>query len=294
MFVTAIERASAFTRPIYSISRTWGSTDVIPGAATLFFVNREGWALTCAHVAKQFQIGSQLLARFKAYKAERASLGSTTKSRKDLRKLEKKHSLRKGMTVELHLSFVNCVEGNLNVEIKIHSQYDMALLKFSGFRKLGCNTFPIFALDGQNLKQGKVLCRLGFPFPEFTNFEYDTASDEIKWTATGKNRTPQFPIEGMVTRRLLAGGDQLFGFEMSTPGLRGQSGGPAFDTDGRVWGMQSVTAHLDLNFDVDAEVLRDGQKRRVRDSAFLHVGHCIHVDILKEFMRESGVAFREG
>jgi hypothetical protein len=31
----------------------------------------------------------------------------------------------------------------------------------------------------------------------------------------------------------------------------------------------------------------------VNDYACLHVGHCIHVCILKEFMREHGVSFEE-
>ena len=39
MFVKAIRTVGAFTRPIQSISRSYGSKDVIPGAATLFFVN---------------------------------------------------------------------------------------------------------------------------------------------------------------------------------------------------------------------------------------------------------------
>jgi len=99
----------------------------------------------------------------------------------------------------------------------------------------------------------------------------------------------------MVTR-LIAANDikHIAGFEMSTPGLRGQSGGPAFDAQGLVWGMQSATKHLDLDFDVDMDVLRNGRRRRVQDSAFLHVGHCIHVDVLKQFMRDNGVAFQEG
>lgn len=137
-----------------------------------------------------------------------------------------------------------------------------------------------------------MLCRLGFPFPEFTNFEFDPVADQIRWTTTGRSDSPQFPIDGMVTRHLLGPGG-VTGFELSTPGLKGQSGGPAFDSSGRVWGMQSATNHLDLDFDVDMDVLRNGQKRRVKDSAFLHVGHCIHVDVLKQFMRDNGVAFQE-
>jgi hypothetical protein len=97
----------------------------------------------------------------------------------------------------------------------------------------------------------------------------------------------------MVTRRLRGADGNIFGFEMSTPGLRGQSGGPAFDIEGKVWGMQFATKHLDLNFDVDQEVLRQGTKKRVVDSAFLHVGLCIHVDILKSFMKDKGVRFSE-
>jgi hypothetical protein len=98
----------------------------------------------------------------------------------------------------------------------------------------------------------------------------------------------------MVTRHLAEGPGTVVGFELSTPGLRGQSGGPAFDAEGHVWGMQFATKHLDLNFDVDLEVVRAGNKKRVSDSAFLHVGHCVHVDALKAFMREHAVEFAEG
>ena len=169
---------------------------------------------------------------------------------------------------------------------------DVALLKFNNFTKLSPDTFAVFAQNGADLKQGKSLCRLGFPFPEFTNFEYDAAVNQIRWTNTGRTESPQFPIEGMVTRHL-GGPAGLTGFELSTPGLKGQSGGPAFDTSGLVWGMQAATKHLDLDFDVDMDVLRNGQKRRVQDSAFLHVGRCIHVDVLKRFMQDNGVAFQE-
>jgi hypothetical protein len=34
--------------------------------------------------------------------------------------------------------------------------------------------------------------------------------------------------------------------ETSTPGLRGQSGGPLFDAKGEIWGIQSRTNFLEL------------------------------------------------
>ena len=49
-----------------------------------------------------------------------------------------------------------------------------------------------------------------------------------------------------------------------------------------------------LDFDVDMEVVRRGRRKQVTDSAFLHVGHCIHIEVLKTFMRDHSVSFAEG
>ena len=253
MFVQAIETAAKFTRPIYSISRNYGSTQVVAGAATLFFVNAEGWALTCGHVADQIVAADEIENKFQSFKEELAARQDEKKRRQLIRELERKYEYSKHTTVELLNMFRNCIEGELNLRIFRSKKYDVALLKFNGFTKLLC----------------------------------------IRWTDTGRADSPRFPIEGMLTRHLIDKDGQVIGFEMSTPGLRGQSGGPVFDMDGKVWGMQSATAHLDLNFDVDQEVIRNGLKKRVKDSAFLHVGHCIHVDVLKSFMREQGVQFQE-
>lgn len=292
MFVKAIEIAAGFTRSIHSISRNYGSTIVQSGAATLFFVNSDGWALTCRHVAELIPIGDQLLAKRQAFLDELAVHRGEKKEKLLLRELEKKYGFSKETTFELFNNFMNCVEGTLNFEIRPHPELDVALIHFINYKKLGCNSFPEFAANGADLKQGKFLCRLGFPFAEFSNYAYDAGTDKIHWTDTGRVDTPRFPIEGMVTRNVNMN-DRLVGFELSTPGLRGQSGGPAFDTDGVIWGMQSMTGHLDLDFDVNQEVIRSGRKKKVSDSAFLHVGFCIHIDILKSFMKENNVEFQE-
>jgi hypothetical protein len=294
MFVSAIETAGQFTRPIHSIIRYWGSTTVVPGAATLFFVNADGWALTCGHVVRMLAEGDALLTKFTKFKTERSALPTGPNRKQALRTLEKRYSYADKQLVELYHRFVDCIDGPIDIEAQLHPSVDVALLRFRNFTRLHCTSFPVFARQGSDLKQGKFLCRLGYPFPEFTSFEYDLDADQIRWTATGKSVTPRFPIEGMVSRHLLDANGSIVGFEMSTPGLRGQSGGPAFDVDARVWGVQASTNHLDLDFDVDMDVLRAGKKKRVQDSAFLHVGNCVHVDILKSFMRDKGVQFREG
>jgi hypothetical protein len=292
MFVKAIETAAGFTRPIHSIRRNYSSQIIQASAATLFFINSDGWALTCRHVAELIPIASQLLAKRQAFMNELATRRGEKKEKLLVHELEKKYGYSKETTFELFNHLVNCVEGPLDLEIKVHPNLDVALLHFRNFARLLCNSFPKFAINGSELKQGKYICRLGFPFAEFTNYAYDATTDKIEWTNTGRIDTPRFPIEGMVTRHVVDESGKI-GFELSTPGLRGQSGGPAFDTNGVIWGMQSMTAHLDLDFDVNQEVIRAGKRKKVSDSAFLHVGFCIHVDILKSFMKDSGVQFQE-
>ncbi len=292
MFVKAIETASTFTRSIHSILRRYKSDFVQPLAASLFFVNQDAWALTCKHVAQQLVAAEEINNKYKAFKNELASRRGQKSDKRLEKELQAKYGYTSQSPVELLNTFVNCIEGQLSLKLQLHPTVDLALLRFDNFSRLLVDKFPIFPADTTALKQGKYLCRLGFPFPEFNNFKYDPSSDNISWTQEGKSSSPQFPIEGMVTRHLISGSDKV-GFEMSTPGLRGQSGGPAFDTDGKIWGVQSATAHLDLDFDVDAQVIREGKKKAVQDSAFLHVGHCVHVDIIKAFLREQKVSFIE-
>jgi len=293
MFIQAIEGAAKFTRAIHSISRNYGSTHIQPGTATFFFVNSDGWALTCGHVADQLGVERALKRKAESFKNELSARRGTQKEKKLLKELEKKYGYSKNTPFELHNRLKNCVEGNAKLHIIKHKEVDVALIKFQDYTRLLCDTFPIFPSDTSSLQPGKYLCRLGFPFPEFTNFAYDKQNDRLIWTDTGRKDTPRFPIEGMLTRRVMDDKGNIIGFELSTPGLRGQSGGPAFDMDGKVWGMQCQTAHLDLNFDIDQKVIRKGMEKRITDSPFLHTGRCVHIDVLKSFMKDNNVQFTE-
>ena len=294
MFVKAIETAAAFTRPIHSISRNYGSSTVIPGAATLFFVNTDGWALTCRHVVDLLVAEKATADKHAAFKADLSTKSHSVSEKEHHRRVAQKHGYTPKTAVEVKVRLVGCVtDAAVKYDWFTHPTADVALLHFLNFTAIMYSGTAVFPVDAGSLKQGKSLCRLGFPFPEFNNFAYDAAADTINWMDTGKADSPRFPIEGMVTRHLLDASGRVFGFEMSTPGLKGQSGGPAFDTDGKVWGIQYATNHLDLDFDVDQEVFRNGEKKLVRDSAFLHVGWCVHVDVLKDFMRQHHVTFTE-
>jgi len=176
----------------------------------------------------------------------------------------------------------------------MHPSVDLALIRFKGYKRTLYHSYARFLRDSSQIKPGRSLCRLGYPFPDFTNFRFNPSTDDIEWTAEGRSSSPPFPIDGIVTRLISETTGELSGIEISTPGLRGQSGGPLFDTRGVIYGLQSSTRHLHLGFDIeDREVLVNGRKAKVSNYPFLNVGQCVHVDVIKKFLRERGVKFHE-
>jgi hypothetical protein len=290
MFVNAIQNVAGFTRAIHSISRNLGGDKIEKGAATLFFVNEEGWALTCKHVAQWLSSADAINKKYVQYQSESATLNTGQR-----KALAKKIGLDETKVAEMKVTFVDCVDKIQNIRFFLHPEYDLALLKFEGFEKLSYTGSPVFLKEDQSAQPGAMLCRLGFPFPEFSNFHLNLEKDTLEWTKTGQPRSPRFPIEGMLTRFLGDKSGKVYGIEMSTPGLRGQSGGPLFDPQGRIVGMQSRTKHLHLGFDIeDKEVMAHGRVKKVNDYAFIHLGECIHVSVIKEFLRKNEVSFQEG
>jgi hypothetical protein len=294
MFEKAIENTAKFTRPIHSIQRTYKGKKVTPGSATLFMVNDEGYALTCKHVIELLANADNINKKYSDFKIDLAKI-SPEKRKVTLKGLEKKHNLESNTTIQIKNRFVGCVDALTGFKWHVHPKYDLAILKFNGFEKLLVEEFPRFKKDTSTIQQGSMLCRLGFPFPEFSNFTFDNKKDDIIWTKVGKENSPRFPMNGMVTRFLADEENQKYGVELSTPGLRGQSGGPLFDEDGIICGMQSRTKHLHLGFDIEGkEIQVKGKIKKVDDYSFIHLGECIHVDIIKSFLNTHNVSFLEG
>lgn len=293
MYVNAIEEVAKFTRPIHTITRTFGGL-VSPGTSTLFFVNENGVAITCKHVAELLIQSDPINVNFNSFKAERNAIPQDGRFRGKLRGLETKYKYSRDTTVQVKNSFVNCVDGFTGVQWHLHPTLDLAILIFQGHNATQYTSHAIFVNDPNKLMQGRNLCRLGFPFPEFNNFQYNPNSDDIEWTNQGNPNSPRFPIDGIITRFAGDPAGVVTEIELSTPGLRGQSGGPLFDTDGLVYGMQSTTMHLHLGFDIrDKEVVSDGKKAKVSNYPFLHVGRCVHVDRIKDFLRQHNIQFYE-
>lgn len=295
MFEKAIEQVLKFTRPVHVISRNYAGV-ISPGAATLFFVNDQGVAVTCRHVANLLISADEINQRFHAFKQERDKIAKDGKYKKNLAGLELKYHYRPESTVQIKNNFINCIDKFSELKYHFHATLDLAILEFKGYEKLHYENAAVFAGKDSVIRQGKSLCRVGFPFPEFNNFRYDQATDDIVWTNTGIIQSPSFPIDGILTRFIgnpeVAG--DISGIEMSTPGLRGQSGGPLFDAEGTVFGMQFATNHLHLGFDIKGrEIMQDGKKEKVSDSPFLHVGQCVHVNKIREFLEQIGIEFNQ-
>ena len=293
MFKTAIEKVGQFTRPIHFISNIYGERTVRPGAATLFFVNGKGVALTCKHVTALIKQSAEILNRYQNFQKEKNALLKSGSYNKKIKELKAKFGYDKpDNACQLLYQLVACVDLK-TIDVIEHPVYDLAILKMRDFTQSYYSGHAVFARDSSQLQPGVFLCRLGFPFPEFTNFKYDDATEMISWTA-GQVRMVRFPIEGMVTRHFGNPEGKIFGVEMSTPGLKGQSGGPLFDANGIIYGMQSMTNHLHLGFDMNnQEMYSEGRKIKITNQPLLHVGNCVHVDIIKEFLRQHQVEFFE-
>jgi hypothetical protein len=293
MFENSIEAVSAFTRPVHTILRTYTGKQIIPASSTLFFVNAEGFAITCKHVIDLLTSSEKINQTYLEFKKERDSIPKDGKFKARLKGLEMKYKYSSETVIQIKNNFVDCVDAMSGFTWHVHPKYDLAILKFNDYKTLHYTGYAKFLKDSSKIRQGNFLCRLGFPFPEFNNFRYNEITDDIEWTKVGNQGSPRFPIEGMVTR-FLAEENKLFGIELSTPGLKGQSGGSLFNEKGTIYGMQFSTKHLHLGFDIiDKEILAGNKIKKVSDYSFMHLGQCVHVDIIKEFLTEKNVVFYE-
>ncbi len=293
MFENAIEELSKFTRPMHTIIRSYSGL-ISPASASFFFVNGQGVAITCKHVAQFILNADQINKNYQHFKQDLQKIPKDGKYKSALKGLELKYHYSPEASVQMKHNFMNCFDTINEIVCHIHPTLDLAILVFKGFNAIHYASNAKFLKNSNHIKQGKSLCRLGFPFPEFSNFRHNASTDDIEWTSDGIQNSPIFPIDGIVTRFVADPEKGVNGIELSTPGLRGQSGGPLFDKEGRIYGMQFATRHLHLGFDMkDHEIMMDGSKMKIANHPFLHVGICVHVDSIKEFLRQHEIQFEE-
>lgn len=293
MFSEAIRKAMKFTWPVVCSFRTMGGKTESPiGACVL--LNDEGWIITAAHI---FSPGLKYLQDKKsieAYYLEIEKINSDDKlnagqKRKKISGIKKDDNWITGSS---NIAFVD-KERYIIDRIISNSRLDLALAKLKDFKPQESLEYPKFKRPGE-IFPGKSLCKLGFPFNSIQS-EFIQTGDEGYFNYLN-NPFPMsiFPTEGMITRNI-KGEDTKDGFEnlfieTSSPGLKGQSGGPIFDSKGIVWGIQSHTAHLPLGF--SPKVKRNGKE--IEENQFINLGMGVHPVTINQFLERYEMKYQKG
>ena len=136
----------------------------------------------------------------------------------------------------------------------------MAVAQLSNFNKLTIPHYPVFKDPDKNFEAGTSLCRLGFPF-----YNISTTFDPASGFLLANVPLPIFPNEGILSRMheivlidptgnpLPPPPFPLRMIETSSPGIKGQSGGPIFDQQGSIWAIQSATTSYPMDFSIKVE-----------------------------------------
>jgi S1-C subfamily serine protease len=265
MFTQAVRTAAQFTFPYIGLRRRRCS-HVYSTMGAFMILNAEGWVLTSSHLVDEIL----------AIEREVQASAQTT-----------------GDQVCTEHAEIWAVPGFGETrprlaEVTVRPLADLALVRLEPFDATVVGQFPLLRdVTRAPVEQGMSVCRLGYPF-------HDIAADwnaERKEFALGPEAfpVPSFVLDGIVARfhRVSSdtGGESATFIETSTPGLRGQSGGPLLDVEGRVCGVQSHTTHLDLGFDAGFQA----GETTVTERQFLNVGAATHVSEVIALLDQVGV-----
>lgn len=263
MFVDAITTASSFTFPLI-ISNRFQDGSISSHLGSFVLLNEEGWILTAAHI-----------------------IGET---KKHLEHVEEYRNYLHGEGVVinpkwiLHHSLWFGADEHHIPEFHLLPENDLAIGQIKDFVPKAGQRYPKI-IDPSAIRAGRSLCRLGFPFYEINatfsgnTFHYSSELFPI----------PHFPLDGILTRAI-SGGNAPWGevkwLETSTPGLRGQSGGPLFDSQANLWGIQSMTRHLPLGFTPSVNKGGEGVDQ------FINLGWSVHPEVICHFLDRYQVRYQ--
>lgn len=296
MFRKAIALAQHFTKPVVISQRNHaGACSSMIGA--FIVINPDGWIITAGHLHEALDRG------FAAVKAARDLAAKRAAIEADPQLMVKEK--RKALAKVGHPSADQVVRQAVwwahdkarLVDSRRLKAADIAVGRLEPFIPDTGAVYPKFRRAGAAFEPGASLCRLGFPFHGFAAVWDD--GRQLFMFPPGALPIPFFPLEGMATREVelqsvdasgnvIAPPFPMREIETSSPGLRGQSGGPIFDSDGTVWGVQSSTAHYPLGFSPPVP----GSKTNELEHQFLNVGRGVHADTIAGMLSNLGVTFQ--
>ena len=283
MFRKAYAIASQFTRPVV-LSKLDGGGNCTASIGSYVVVNSEGWIVTAYHILDQFhKLGEQTVA-VQAFEAEHARLtNDPTLTKRERQSQIRSLSWPAKTDARRHSAWWGRDDMQIATWAGIQA-IDLAVAKLEPFDPAWITKYPTFKDPSKAVEPGVSLCKLGFPFHTITP-SWNDVSARFEFPA-GALPLPLFPIDGIFTRTVelripsAPAAYPLQWLETSSPGLRGQSGGPTFDVEGTVWGIQARTFPYPLGFE------EAGAKNQ-----FLNVGLGVHVATVLRFFDERGIKY---
>jgi S1-C subfamily serine protease len=281
VFVDACEEASKFTRPVV-ISGLRLDGRIQNNLASFIVINDEGWVATAGHVVNFFRDAGKDAAKVAEYDKKvleiDASNASAAKKHNEKIKMVRDNAWIRQRSMWWSNDQAKAVEAH------VYPDADLALCRLDPFDPAMVSGYPTFK-DPGDLKQGMGLVKVGFPF-----YEVGTTFDGTNFVFNpGTLPIPYFPMEGIFTRihdnGVSADGYPVKLVETSSPGLRGQSGGPILDRSGNVCAIQSQTRSMHLGF---KPKIQDGSKE-VEEHQFLNVGLGVHPETIKALFQKHGI-----
>ena len=279
MFAAAVKVVSQFTRPVVvSIAKTDGTLTSSMGAFVV--VNRDGWILTAKHMV---DLDAKLSARKSSYHSYQAEVAAIQADKGLLSTQKRKKIAKLGRATDdsiIDYGYWWGHDGWTLAEAHLVPDADLALCRLDGFDGALVSAYPTFKDPAQGIDPGTSICRLGFPF-QGVKQQFDNGVFQID-----PSTLVFFPNEGIFTRIVVVSNAASM-IETSSPGLRGQSGGPLFDRHGTVWGIQSLTGHLALGFSPPVPGGKSGEV----EHQFLNVGRGADPATIVRLLEEKAVTF---
>jgi len=286
MFRDAYEIARKYTHPLVVTLRFFDKT-IEGGLGSFIILNDDGWLMTAAHNFGASFAFNQHQNEIKEYQEKIQNINN----KKQIKEGQKKALLRAIKPNKKWVTnFAILLSGNpIKIEESyVYGKHDLAFFRIDKSAIKDQKVFPKI-IDPTKIKSGTSLCKLGFPFVEFSptfndaNGQFELPKDLLP--------LPLFPIEGLYTRNLLTnendGGINVQYLETSSPGLKGQSGGPIFDQQGNIFAVQSKNVTLPLGFTGSVKI----KGKTVEENQFLNVGIGVHPETIKFFLDKHNIKY---
>ena len=295
MFRQALAVAREFTRPVVLSRKTVGGV-CSSAIGTFVVINREGWIITAGHMLQHLEalgLGDQ---KRRAYETEYATIKNdlSISAKEKKKRTEALPKFNKTDTDRCSAWWGR--DGVQVVDSAWIEPADIGIARLQPFDPSWFSAYPVFKDPTKAFEPGASLCTLGFPFHSIKP-QWDEAALSFRLPA-GALPIPFFPMNGIFSRLaeivvvdpnmqpLPPPPFPLRWIETSSPGLRGQSGGPIIDPQGSIWGIQCNTVSYPLGFDLPVP-----GGHGTTEHQFLHCGRGVHPATVFGLLNQFGVKY---